>query len=79
MNLAIDVAQAGAKPTEELVGRRAIKSLFLNDDVNLILVGKEKSILRALSKLKYDRNRIDIKHTNQIIDMNESPASGNKT
>ena len=76
MNLAIDVA-SGEKSIEELVGG-AIKSLFLNYDVNLILVGKEKNILRALSKLKYDRNRVDIKHTNQIIDMNESPASGIK-
>ena len=53
MNLAIDVA-SGEKPIEELVGG-AIKSLSLNDDVNLILVGGEKNITRALSKLKYDK------------------------
>lgn len=76
MNLAIDVA-SGEKPIEELVGG-AVQSLSANRDVNLILVGREKHILRALSKLKYDKNRIDIKHTDQIIEMNESPAAGIK-
>lgn len=76
MNLAIDVA-SGEKPLEELV-LGAIESLSENDDINLILVGNERHISRVLSGAKYDSRRVDIKHTDEIIDMNESPANGIK-
>ncbi|TVL67206.1 phosphate acyltransferase PlsX [Brachyspira hyodysenteriae] len=76
MNLAIDVA-SGEKPLEELVSG-AISALQENKDINLILVGNEKNISKAISKTKYDHNRIDIRHTDEIIDMNESPANGIK-
>ena len=74
MNLAIDVA-SGEKPTEELVGG-AIKSLFLNDDVNLILVGKEKFswerlVNEAVPKLM--NGTFDEKYQNELIkDFNDS-------
>ncbi|WP_157154176.1 phosphate acyltransferase PlsX [Brachyspira murdochii] len=76
MNLAIDVA-SGEKPLEELV-LGAVNALSENNDVNLILVGNEKSITKVLSKAKYDHKRVDIRHTDEIIDMNESPANGIK-
>ena len=76
MNLAIDVA-SGEKPLEELVSG-AVSALQENKDINLILVGNEQSISKAISKTKYDHNRIDIRHTDEIIDMNESPANGIK-
>lgn len=76
MNLAIDVA-SGEKPLEELV-LGAVNALSVNNDVNLILVGNEKSITKVLSKAKYDHKRVDIRHTDEIIDMNESPANGIK-
>ncbi|PCG20711.1 phosphate acyltransferase PlsX [Brachyspira sp. G79] len=76
MNLAIDVA-SGEKPLEELV-LGAVNALAENNDVNLILVGNEKSITKVLSKAKYDHKRVDIRHTDEIIDMNESPANGIK-
>lgn len=76
MNLAIDVA-SGEKPLEELVFG-AVNALSVNNDVNLILVGNEKSITKVLSKAKYDHKRVDIRHTDEIIDMNESPANGIK-
>ena len=76
MNLAIDVA-SGEKPLEELV-LGAVNALAENNDINLILVGNEKSITKALSKAKYDHKRVDIRHTDEIIDMNESPANGIK-
>ena len=76
MNLAIDVA-SGEKPLEELV-LGAVSALNENKDINLILVGNEKNISKAISKTKYDHNRIDIRHTDEIIDMNESPANGIK-
>ena len=74
MNLAIDVA-SGEKPLEELV-LGAVNALAENNDINLILVGNEKSITKVLSKAKYDHKRVDIRHTDEIIDMNESPANG---
>ena len=76
MNLAIDVA-SGEKPLEELV-LGAVSALQENKDINLILVGNEKNISKAISSTKYDHNRIDIRHTDEIIDMNESPANGIK-
>ena len=76
MNLAIDVA-SGEKPVEELV-LGAVSALPENNDINLILVGNERYIAKALSGAKYDRNRVDVKHTDEIIDMNESPANGIK-
>ncbi len=76
MNLAIDVA-SGERPIEELVAGAA-QALSENEDISLILVGNEKKISKAISKVKYDYNRIDIRHTDEIIDMNESPANGIK-
>ena len=76
MNLAIDVA-SGEKPVEELV-LGAISALPENNDINLILVGNERNIAKALSEAKYDHHRVDVKHTDEIIDMNESPANGIK-
>lgn len=76
MNLAIDVA-SGEKPLEELV-IGAVNALSENQDINIILVGNEKNISKALSKSKHDHNRIYIKHTDEVIDMNESPVNGIK-
>ena len=76
MNLAIDVA-SGERPIEELVAGAA-QALSENEDISLILVGNEKKISKAISKVKYDYNRIDIRHTDEIIDMNERPANGIK-
>ena len=72
MNLSIDVA-SGEKTLDELVNG-AIGALSLNKDVNLILVGNEKDIVKSLSSLKYDKNRVDIKHSDSIIEMTETPA-----
>ena len=76
MNLAIDVA-SGEKPLKELV-LGAVSALSENNDIKLILVGNEKDITNVLSKSKYDPFRIDIRHTDEIIEMNESPANGIK-
>jgi len=76
MTLAIDVS-SGEESNEELV-EGAIKALSLNSDINVILVGNEENISRGLSRLKYDDNRVAIKHTNQIIEMNENPSVGIK-
>lgn len=76
MNLAIDVA-SGEKPLEELV-LGVLNALSENKDINLILVGNEKKISKAISKAKCDHKRIDIRHTDEVIDMNESPANGIK-
>ena len=76
MNLAIDVA-SGEKPLKELV-LGAVSALSENNDIKLILVGNEKDITNVLSKSKYDPSRIDIRHTDEIIEMNESPANGIK-
>ena len=76
MVLAVDVA-SGEKPIEELV-LGAIQSLSKSRDIDLILVGNEKNIVSTLSKSKYNKNRIDVVHTNYIIDMDESPSVGIK-
>lgn len=76
MKLAIDVA-SGEKPLEELV-TGSIESLSKQKDISLILVGDEHQISKVLSKLHYDSNRVEIKHTTQVIGMTESPAVGIK-
>ena len=76
MNLAIDIA-SGENPLEELV-LGSVASLNYNDDINLILVGNGEEISKALSKTKYDANRVQIEHTVEVIGMQESPAVGIK-
>lgn len=76
MNLAIDVA-SGENPLEELV-IGSIDSLNYNSDINLILVGNGDKINKALSKVKHDTGRVQIKHTTEVIGMQESPVIGIK-
>ena len=76
MNLAIDIA-SGEKPLEELV-LGSIDALNYNSDINLILVGNEDKINKALYKAKYDKSRVQIEHTLEVIGMHESPALGVK-
>lgn len=75
MKMAIDVA-SGERPTHELV-LGCINALVKNDDISLVLVGDQSQIEEALKqnrKKRYDRSLIDIIHTDEIIEMMESPA-----
>jgi len=79
MKIAIDVA-SGERPTDELV-LGCINALVINSDVSLVLIGDKYDIENAINKnkgKKYDKSSIEIVHTDEVIDMDESPATAIK-
>ncbi len=45
-----------------------------NEDLQAVLVGNQQAIEDELSRLSYPPDRIDIHHSSQVVEMNESPA-----
>jgi glycerol-3-phosphate acyltransferase PlsX len=52
----------------------AIETVNDFDDIDIILVGDESSILRELDTKRFSPNLISIKHASQVVRMDESPA-----
>ncbi len=76
MKIAVDV-MSGDRPPEVLI-LGALNSLREMDS-NLILVGDENIINDSLSHFSYNKNRIEIIHSSQVITMNESPTTAVKS
>lgn len=76
MKVAIDVASAENPLTEMVHGCAATVNTV--PDVHLILVGSGTQIEAALAKEKTDASRISIEHTDEVIGMDESPATAVK-
>ncbi len=75
MKIAIDVA-SGERPTDELV-LGCINALVANSDISLTLIGNKCNIESAIAKnksKKYDKSLIKVVHTDEVIEMEESPA-----
>jgi glycerol-3-phosphate acyltransferase PlsX len=73
MRIALDAMGGDYGPAVNIEG--AIETVNYFDDIDIILVGDESSILRELDTKKYLPNRISIKHASQIVGMDESPAA----
>lgn len=76
MKIAVDIASAD-NPLEELVGGCA-DALNEREDIEVAVVGDEGRIESVLSKLKFDRGRLSVHHTDEVIEMHESPTTGIK-
>lgn len=72
MRIALDAMGGDYGPAVNIEG--AIETVNDFDDIDIILVGDESTILRELDSKRYPPNRISIKHASQIVRMDESPA-----
>ena len=75
MKIAVDV-MSGDRPPEELI-LGALDSLR-ETDANIILVGDKDIINDSLSRFSYNKNRIEVVHSSQVIAMKESPTTAIK-
>ena len=51
-----------------------VEALNASDEIKLILVGDKEQIEAELSKYTYDKNRTEIVHTTEVIEMAEPPV-----
>ena len=74
MKIALDAMGGDFAPLEPVKG--AIEAIKENPKLEVVLVGDENQINIELKKYKYDKNRITIHHTTEVIEMKEaeSPA-----
>jgi glycerol-3-phosphate acyltransferase PlsX len=72
MRVALDAMGGDYAPAVNIEG--AIETVNDTEGINIILVGDESSIKKELDSKKYPTNRISIKHTSQVVGMDESPA-----
>ena len=74
MNAIVVDAMGGDHAPDEIVRGAAQASLLLRD-TRLTLVGDTDRIDPLLRALKHDRDKLDIHHASQVIDMDASPGS----
>lgn len=74
MYIALDAMGGDFAPKEPV--KAAVLALQEIRDLKILLVGDQNKINEELKKYKYDKNRIEIKHTDEYIAMDEkeSPA-----
>ena len=71
MKIVVDTC-GGDKGVQEVV-KGAIKSLSFNKDFKFVLVGPEEEINNALKDLSYDKERVEVVNSTEIINCNEAP------
>ena len=69
MKIALDVMGGDFAPFEQVKG--TVEALSAISDLSMVLVGKEEQIKKELLKYKYDENRVEIVHTDEVIAMDE--------
>ena len=72
VKVCVDANGGDNAPLEIVKG--AIEALNESDRISLILVGREEGINAELSKYTYDKSRVEIVNTGEIIDPNEPPV-----
>lgn len=72
LKIAVDVMGADYSPKEQVLG--IVDALNEFDDVYITAVGDEALINEILEKEKFDKTRLNILHTEEYIDMNDSPV-----
>ncbi len=75
MRIAID-AMGGDHAPEEII-KGALMALELHEDLHIIFVGREQEIAKCLqsSTIKYSSPRISIVHAQEVITMEDHPAT----
>ena len=69
----------GADKGVDVLVKGSIDALSVRNDFSIVLTGDEETIKSALSHFDYDKNRVDIVHTTEIISNDESPTIAIKT
>lgn len=72
MKVALDAMSGDYAPIATIRG--AIEALKENENLEIILVGREEIIKEELKKYKYDEKRLEIKVANEIIEMEDDPV-----
>jgi phosphate acyltransferase len=72
VKVCVDANGGDNAPLEIVKG--AIEALNESDRISLIFVGREEGINAELSKYTYDKSRVEIVNTEEIIDPNEPPV-----
>ncbi len=75
MKIAVDVMSGERKPEILIAG--ALESLK-ETGTNLILVGKKDIINDALLNFAYNKDKVEVIHSSEVITMNESPTTAIK-
>ncbi|HBF44378.1 MAG TPA: phosphate acyltransferase PlsX [Clostridiales bacterium] len=71
MKIVVDTC-GGDKKVQEVV-KGAIKSLSFNKDFKVVLVGPEEEINSALKDLSYDKERVEVVNSTEVITCNDAP------
>lgn len=74
--IVVDAMGGDFAPAQQVQG--AIDALNQDNDLHLILVGDEAQISAQLSGKKYDKTRLEIVHTTEVITMEEIPTKAVK-
>jgi glycerol-3-phosphate acyltransferase PlsX len=72
MKIALDAMGGDYAPAVNIEG--AIETVNDFDNIDIILVGDEVKLSRELNNKKFPPNRLSIKHTSQVVGMDESPT-----
>ena len=75
--IVVDAMGGDFAPKQQVQG--AIDALNADKDLSLILVGDETQIKAELAGKQYDKDRIEIVHTTEMIGMEEVPTKAVKT
>jgi len=65
----------GGDNAPEAIVEGAVQALEVMDDLKIVLVGNEEVVKDELAKWKYDERVLDLRHADQVINMDESPSS----
>ncbi|MGI6153489.1 MAG: phosphate acyltransferase PlsX [Christensenellaceae bacterium] len=76
MEMIIDAM--GGDHAPEAIVRGAVMGLTEYQDIRIVLTGDKTAIDAVLSQLDYDKSRIDIIHTTEIIHMDDPPVKSVK-
>lgn len=72
MRVALDAMGGDYAPAVNVEG--AVEAVNDSEGIDIILVGDEFSIKRELDSKRYPHNRISLKHTSEVVSMDESPS-----
>ena len=76
-NIVIDAMGGDFAPRQQVLG--SVEALNKDKDLYLILCGDKAQIEEVLAECKYDKSRLEIRHTTEVIGMEEVPTKAVKT
>ena len=76
IKIVVDAMGGDFAPQQQVLG--SVAALNKDKDLSLILCGDEAQINAVLADCKYDKSRLEIVHTTEVIDMNDIPTKAVK-